>query len=67
MEIDDIRYEWRLVKSYILFGEYAKALNSTYHLMLVSFLWLFVFVIRLPFLLPAVLIMFVAKFRSSKS
>lgn len=66
MSISDIKFEWRRVRSYLFTNDYGKAFDSTFDLILESFLWLFTFVIRLPFLLPAILIMLVAKFSSKK-
>ncbi len=65
--IEEIEYFWRLVKSYMRLGEYRKALNNAYELLMGCVLLLLTSIVRLPFLLPAVLIMLVAKFRNSKS
>jgi len=65
--VEQVTYYWRLVKSYMRMGEYNKAINNAYDLIMECVFLLLMSIVRLPFLLPAVLIMLVAKFRSSKS
>lgn len=65
--VEQVIYYWRLVKSYMRIGEYNKAINNAYYLIMECILLFLMSIARLPFLLPAVLIMLVAKFRSSKS
>lgn len=61
-----LEYYWRLLKCDLRDRDYFSALCSAYQLMLLSVVCALLFVTGLPFLLPALFIMLVAKFQNRK-